>query len=146
MKEYRVPFAFEMYGRISVVAETEEKAKELAQQKLDAMTVGDMLDISTFLEDSEEIDDDGVIVEGCEYKSIVEAINNNFDNPDLKEPAPGVYDIQFYNTDTDKDDETEFDLDTDEGLEALMDLWLDFAKENRIHPDCVEAVSKEVRE
>jgi len=61
MKSYGVPFAFEMYGRIYVDAESEEEAIRKAQDKLDKMTTADMIEASEYLADSEEIDEEGYI-------------------------------------------------------------------------------------
>ena len=61
MKNYDIPFAYEMYGRISVKAESKEEAIKLAEEKLNEMSVQDMADNASYLEDSEEIDEEGVI-------------------------------------------------------------------------------------
>ena len=61
--EYDVPFAYEMYGRITVTASSKEEAIKLANDKLSAMTTQEMADNADYLADSEEIDDEGVIYE-----------------------------------------------------------------------------------
>lgn len=62
-KTFSVPFAYEMYGRIEVEAESEEEAKRLAEDELINMTTTDMNELSNYLEDSLEIDEDGQILE-----------------------------------------------------------------------------------
>lgn len=60
---YQVPFGYEMYGRIEVEADTPEEAFKKAEEKLEKMSVAEMADNASFLEDSEEIDTDGVIID-----------------------------------------------------------------------------------
>lgn len=62
MKEFGIPFAFEMYGRIFVDAKTKEEAIEKAQEKLEKMSVSEMIANAEYLEDSEEIDEEGIIL------------------------------------------------------------------------------------
>ena len=66
MIEYGVPFAYEKYGRIPVIAPkgtSEDELRRLADEKLSAMSVADMDKYSEYLSDSEEIDDEGIITE-----------------------------------------------------------------------------------
>ena len=63
MKSYGIPFAYEMYGRIYVEANSKEEAFEKAQEKLDNMTVKEMEENSEYLSDSEEIDEEGEIID-----------------------------------------------------------------------------------
>ena len=59
---YEVPFAYERYGRIEVSADSEAEAIKKAHAELEKMTVADMDANSTYLEDSEEIDEEGHII------------------------------------------------------------------------------------
>ena len=61
MANFDIPFVFEMYGRISVEAESLEEAYKKAEEKLGKMTTSDMLDNASYLEDSEEIDEEGIV-------------------------------------------------------------------------------------
>lgn len=61
---YRVPFAYERYGRITVEAESREEAINLAAKELEGMTVSEMEGASDYLENSEEIDEEGNILDG----------------------------------------------------------------------------------
>ena len=60
---YSVPFAYEMYGRIDIDAATEEEALKKAEQELAKMSTEDMHAVSTYLEDSLEVDEEGTILE-----------------------------------------------------------------------------------
>lgn len=63
MKEqiYRVPFAYEKYGRIEVTAISKREAVKKAEAKLDEMSVQELEKLSSYLDDSAEIDYDGII-------------------------------------------------------------------------------------
>lgn len=67
---YRVPFAYQRYGRIEVEAESREEAIRFAEEKLKDMSLSEMEQLSDYLEDSEEIDYEGVITD--EYGNEVE--------------------------------------------------------------------------
>ena len=68
---------------------------------------------------------------------IFEALNNNFDNPDLTEYIkPGCYDVYFNDGDS-----TQFDIYPGQTLNDLMDLWNAFADENGINAKSVDSVS-----
>lgn len=61
---YQVPFAYERYGRLEVEAPenaSKEELIELAEQKLQIMSLVVMEELTTYLPDSEEIDYDGII-------------------------------------------------------------------------------------
>lgn len=61
---WKIGFAYERYGYITVgpdEAETEEEAVEVAQEKLDEMSLADMEALADYLQDSEEIDEEGVL-------------------------------------------------------------------------------------
>lgn len=63
---YYVPFAFQMYGRIRVDkadATNVSEAMEKAEEVLEKMGVADMVALADYLEDSEEIDYDGVVID-----------------------------------------------------------------------------------
>lgn len=61
---YQVPFAYEKYGYIKVAAKSLEEAKETAQVVLDNMAVKDMEERSIYLEDSAELDTEGMVLDG----------------------------------------------------------------------------------
>ena len=64
LKVIQVPFAYQMYGRISVRgASTMEEAAKMAEEKLKNMNFNEMASISEYLQDSEEIDTDGVFLD-----------------------------------------------------------------------------------
>lgn len=62
-KIYRIPFAYERYGRIPVEADSPEEAMEIAREALEKMSVSDMEELSGYLEDSESIDEEGIILD-----------------------------------------------------------------------------------
>ena len=62
-----VPFAYERYGRIPVVVPEHATKKEIikkAEERLEQMDAGMMDYYSSYLEDSEEIDWDGMVLDG----------------------------------------------------------------------------------
>ena len=63
VKVFSVPFAYEMYGRIEVEADSEAEAIKKAESELDNMTTADINAVSNYLEDSLEVDEDGRILE-----------------------------------------------------------------------------------
>ena len=63
---YFVPFAFQMYGRIRVNkadAANVSEAKEKAEEVLEKMGVANMMALADYLQDSEEIDYDGIVID-----------------------------------------------------------------------------------
>lgn len=62
MKVY-VPFAYEMYGRIEVEADSMEEAFSNAEEQLRNISVTQMSCLCSYLSDSEEIDVEGVILD-----------------------------------------------------------------------------------
>ena len=62
MKEYAVPFSYEMYGRIEVIAENEQEAIKKAEEELDRMSTDEMHMYTNYLDDSLEIDTEGQIL------------------------------------------------------------------------------------
>ena len=70
LKTYKIPFAYERYGRIPVEAECLADAYALAEDKLEEMDSFEMHELSTYLEDSAEIDTEGLVTD--EYGNIIE--------------------------------------------------------------------------
>ena len=62
-KVFMVPFAFEMYGRMEVEATNLKEAIGKAEEKLEAMSVSEMMSLTSYLENSEEIDYDGILTD-----------------------------------------------------------------------------------
>lgn len=60
---YQVPFAYERYGRIEVEANDPSEALTVAAEKLRNMSAQEMDACSSYLEDSEEIDEEGMILD-----------------------------------------------------------------------------------
>lgn len=61
-KAYKVPVAYERYGYIIIEgAGSEEEAISMAQAKLEKMTVEELDQVTDYLPDSEEIDEEGVM-------------------------------------------------------------------------------------
>ena len=63
IKTYQIPFAYEHYGRISVEATSLVDAYSMAEDKLAEMTVEDMDAVSEYLDNSEEIDMEGIALD-----------------------------------------------------------------------------------
>ena len=61
--EYYVPFAYQKYGRIPVEAGSIEEAREKAEEKLKKMGLEEMESYAEYLSDSEEIDEEGVVLD-----------------------------------------------------------------------------------
>lgn len=61
---YRIPFAYQKYGYLQVRAESLEKAVRKAETKLETMSLIEMEDCSGYLQDSAEIDTDGIVLDG----------------------------------------------------------------------------------
>lgn len=68
--KYYIPFAYQKYGRVFVEANNIKQAKEKAINKLKSMSVLSLDFLSEYLEDSLELDEDGLIFD--ENKNIVE--------------------------------------------------------------------------
>lgn len=62
MKLY-VPFAYQKYGRIEVEANSREEAIHKAEKVLEDMNVSDMEALGDYLQDSEDIDKDGLVLD-----------------------------------------------------------------------------------
>lgn len=73
MKRYKVPFAYERYGYIYVKASSETEAKEKAEEKLLTMGDQEMYELSDYLPDSEEIDEEGEIFEVDDDGNVINA-------------------------------------------------------------------------
>ncbi len=62
-KVFSVPFVYSMYGRVDVTAENEAESIEKAKEELDGYNTTDLHVISNYLEDSLEVDEEGLILE-----------------------------------------------------------------------------------
>ena len=62
MANYSIPYAFEMYGRLDIEADSLEEAYEKAEDELVNISEADMLQNASFLEDSLEVDWDGNVL------------------------------------------------------------------------------------
>jgi len=67
---YRIPYAFEMYGRIEVEADSLDKAYKKAADELVNMSITDLVANADYLEDSLELDEEGLVLD--ENGNIVE--------------------------------------------------------------------------
>ena len=67
---YRIPYAFEMYGRVEVEANSLDEAYEKADDELINMSTTDLIANADYLEDSLEVDEEGVVLD--ENGNIVE--------------------------------------------------------------------------
>lgn len=64
--KYRIPYAFEMYGRIEVEADSLSEAYKKADDELVNMPVVDLVANADYLEDSLEVDEEGIILDDDE--------------------------------------------------------------------------------
>lgn len=60
---YRIPYAFEMYGRIEVEANSLDEAIKKADDELVVMELADLIANADYLEDSLERDEEGLILD-----------------------------------------------------------------------------------
>lgn len=63
-KGYKVGVVYERYGYILIrpeEAKTEEEAIEAARRKLEEMSIGELEAMTSFLENTEKIDEEGVL-------------------------------------------------------------------------------------
>lgn len=60
---YRIPYAFEMYGRIEVEANSLDEAIKKADDELIVMEMTDLIANADYLEDSLERDEEGLILD-----------------------------------------------------------------------------------
>lgn len=67
---YRIPYAFEMYGRVEVEANSLDEAYEKADDELINMSITDLIANADYLEDSLEVDGEGIVLD--ENGNIVE--------------------------------------------------------------------------
>ena len=67
---YRIPYAFEMYGRVEVEADSLDKAYKKATDELVNMSITDLVASADYLEDSLELDEEGLVFD--ENGNIVE--------------------------------------------------------------------------
>ena len=61
--KYRIPYAFEMYGRIEVEADSLNEAYRKADDELVNMSVVDLVAYADYLEDSLEVDEEGIVLD-----------------------------------------------------------------------------------
>ena len=59
MKKYFIPYAYEMFGRVPVEAETFAEAVKKAREWLEKASVEEMAEYAEYTDCSEEIDDQG---------------------------------------------------------------------------------------
>ena len=67
---YSIPYAFEMYGRVEVEADSLDKAYKKAADELVNMSITDLVANADYLEDSLELDEEGLVLD--ENGNIVE--------------------------------------------------------------------------
>lgn len=67
---YRIAYAFEMYGRIEVEAESLTEAYSKADDELVNMSTVDLIENAEYLEGSLEVDEEGLVLD--ENGNIVE--------------------------------------------------------------------------
>ena len=67
MANYSIPYAFSMYGRVDVEAQTMEEAYKKAEAELVDIPLTDMLANASYLEDSLEIDREGVVLKDGQW-------------------------------------------------------------------------------
>lgn len=60
---YNVPFAYEMYGRVLVEAKSLSEAFDKAKDQIKCMSATEMAAHAEYLSDSEEIDEDGLVID-----------------------------------------------------------------------------------
>lgn len=60
---YRIPYAFEMYGRIEVEAESLTEAYSKADDELVNMSTVDLIENAEYLEDSLGVDEEGLVLD-----------------------------------------------------------------------------------
>jgi hypothetical protein len=60
---YRIPYAFEMYGRIEVEANSLDEAYKKADDELINMSTTDLVANADYLEDSLEVDEEGLVLD-----------------------------------------------------------------------------------
>ena len=61
---YQIPYTWQKYGMIPVDAESLEEAKRKAREWLEGCSVADMDDTSDYLENSEELYEEGFAEDG----------------------------------------------------------------------------------
>ena len=60
---YRIPYAFEMYGRVEVEANSLDEAYKKADDELINMSTTDLIINANYLEDSLEVDEEGLVLD-----------------------------------------------------------------------------------
>lgn len=62
MAHYSIPYAFEMYGRLDIEADSLEEAYNKAEDELVNISLTDMLQNASYLDDSLEVDREGNVL------------------------------------------------------------------------------------
>ena len=62
--KYRIPFGYERYGFLFVEAGSVRDAYEKAEEKIHGMSESEMMEMTSYLEDSENIDYEGAVYDG----------------------------------------------------------------------------------
>lgn len=62
MAYYSIPYAFEMYGRLDIEADSLEEAYNKAEDELVNISEADMLQNASYLDDSLEVDREGYVL------------------------------------------------------------------------------------
>ena len=70
--KYYIPFAYERYGNICVEADNPKEAIDKAKAELSVISEIDLNRMSNYLEDSLEVDEDGIIRD--EHGNIIEVV------------------------------------------------------------------------
>ena len=61
---YQIPFAYENYGRVAILAKNVTEAKKYAAHAVETMSLKSLEAMSDYLPDSAEIDEDGIVLDG----------------------------------------------------------------------------------
>ncbi len=67
MANYSIPYAFEMYGRLEIEADSLEEAYRKAEDELVNISVTDMLQNASYLDDSLEVDREGNVLKDGQW-------------------------------------------------------------------------------
>lgn len=63
MSIFNIPYAYQMYGRIRIEAESLDEALEKAEEKINDMSEAELAENADYLDDSCEVDSDGIILD-----------------------------------------------------------------------------------
>lgn len=67
MANYSIPYAFEMYGRLNIEADSLEEAYKKAEDELVNIPLTDMLQNTSYLDDSLEVDREGNVLKDGQW-------------------------------------------------------------------------------